>query len=135
MGDLANLFTEQKELIDELDKMRVEFKIPGQETVLAAVMAQPTLLEDIKSHQMEDDVIKKGYLADPSHVIDYHHIELDDKLTYEEKPIRILDRQVKQLRNREIPMVKVEWQEHYGTGATWEKEEEMQHQYPHLFLP
>ena len=47
----------------------------------------------------------RGYLADPSHVIDHHQIELDDKLTYEEKPLRILDRQVKQLRNREIPMV------------------------------
>ena len=32
-------------------------------------------------------------------------------------------------------MVKVEWQEHYGTDATCEREEEMQHQYPHLFLP
>ena len=75
----------------------------------------------------------RGYLLDPSHVFDYNQIELDDKLTYEEKPIRILDRQVKQLRNREIPMIKVEWQEHYGTNATWEKEEEMQHQYPPLF--
>ncbi|XP_028053366.1 putative G-type lectin S-receptor-like serine/threonine-protein kinase At1g61610 [Camellia sinensis] len=59
MGDLANLFTEQKELVSELDKMSVEFKIHGQETVLAAVMAQPTLLEEIKSHQMEDDILKK----------------------------------------------------------------------------
>ncbi|XP_028100721.1 uncharacterized protein LOC114300068 [Camellia sinensis] len=75
----------------------------------------------------------RGYLPDPSHVIDYHQIALDDKLTYEETPIRIMDRQVKQLRNREIPMVKVEWQEHYGTEATWEKDEDMQHQYPHLF--
>ncbi|XP_028122005.1 uncharacterized protein LOC114319194 [Camellia sinensis] len=286
MGDLANLVTEQKELISELDKMNVELVIHGQEVVLAVVMAQPTLLEEIKLHQMEDDTLKKynadklavlyvneivrlhgvpvsivsdrdpkwtiqekethlplvefaynnsyhstiemapyealygrpcrspvcgaevgdrsllgpkivqlttekvtpmkghprfgkmgkltpryvglfqilervgpvayrvalsphmsqvhnvfhvsmlrGYLPDPLHVIDYHRIELDDKLTYEEKPIRILDRQVKQLRNREIPMVKVEWQEHYGTDATWEREEEMQHQYPHLFLP
>ncbi|GMP47642.1 hypothetical protein CsSME_00015297 [Camellia sinensis var. sinensis] len=39
--------------------MRVEFKMPGQEMVLAAVMAQPTLLEEINSHQMEDDVLKK----------------------------------------------------------------------------
>ncbi|XP_028098494.1 uncharacterized protein LOC114298164 [Camellia sinensis] len=59
MGDLANLFTKQKELVSELDKMSVEFKIHGQETVLAAVMAQPTLLEEIKLHQMEDDILKK----------------------------------------------------------------------------
>ena len=59
MGDLANLFTEQRELVSELDKMRVKFKIHGQGTVLAAVMAQPTLLEEIKLHQMEDDILKK----------------------------------------------------------------------------
>ncbi|XP_028067244.1 uncharacterized protein LOC114270049 [Camellia sinensis] len=29
----------------------------------------------------------RGDLPDPSHVIDYHQIVLDDKLTYEEKPI------------------------------------------------
>lgn len=77
----------------------------------------------------------RRYLSDPSHIIDYHQIVLTDELTYEEKPIRILDRQVKQLRNQEIPMVKVEWQEHYGTEATWEKEDDMQHQYPYLFSP
>ncbi|XP_028071252.1 uncharacterized protein LOC114273648 [Camellia sinensis] len=41
----------------------------------------------------------RSYLPDPSHVIDYHQIVLDDKLTYEEKPIRIMDQQVKQLQN------------------------------------
>ena len=30
-------------------------------------------------------------------------------------------------------MVKVEWKEHYGTDATWEKEDEMWLRYPHLF--
>ncbi|XP_028082239.1 uncharacterized protein LOC114283574 [Camellia sinensis] len=49
-----------------------------------------------------------GYLQDPSHVINYGQIALDDNLIYEEKPIQILDRQVKQLRNKTIPMVKVE---------------------------
>ncbi|XP_028055927.1 uncharacterized protein LOC114260065 [Camellia sinensis] len=29
----------------------------------------------------------RGYLPDPSHVIDYHQIVLTDKLTYKEKPI------------------------------------------------
>ena len=46
-------------------------------------------------------------------MIDHFGIVINEDLGYEEKPIRILDRQVKQLRNREIPMVKVEWKEHY----------------------
>ena len=52
---------------------------------------------------------------------------------YDEWPVQIVDRQVKQLRSKTIPMVKVEWKEHYGTEATWEKEEEMRQQYLHLF--
>ncbi|XP_028052093.1 wall-associated receptor kinase 5-like [Camellia sinensis] len=39
--------------------MDVELVIHGQEVVLAAVMAQPTLLEEIKLHQMKDDILKK----------------------------------------------------------------------------
>ena len=47
--------------------------------------------------------------------------------------MKIIDRHVRQLRNRSIPMVKVEWKEHYGTEATWEKEEDMRIRYPKLF--
>ncbi|XP_028122577.1 uncharacterized protein LOC114319719 [Camellia sinensis] len=55
----------------------------------------------------------------------YQQITLDDKLMYEEKPIQIFDQQMKQLRNKVVLMVKVEWQEHYGKEATWEREEDM----------
>ncbi|XP_028098423.1 uncharacterized protein LOC114298116 [Camellia sinensis] len=61
---------------------------------------------------------KKGkvspcYLRDPSHVIDYHQIVLDDNVVYEEKLLRIIDRQVQELKNKTIPMVKVERREHH----------------------
>ena len=49
---------------------------------------------------------------------------------YEVKLMKIIDRQVKQLRNKSIPMVKIEWKEHYGKDATWEMEEEMEIRYP-----
>ena len=41
---------------------------------------------------------------------------------------------MRQLRNKSIPMVKVEWKEHYGTEATWEKEEDVRIRYPELFI-
>ncbi|XP_028116491.1 uncharacterized protein LOC114314235 [Camellia sinensis] len=66
-----------------------------------------------------------GNFRDPFHVIDHHRIALDENMMYEEWPVQIIDRQVKQLRNKTIPMVKVEWKEHYRKEATWEKEEEM----------
>ena len=75
----------------------------------------------------------RKYIRDPLHVIDHSEITVNEDLGYEEKPMRIIDQQVRQLRNRSIPMVKVEWKEHYGTGATWEKEEDMRIRYPELF--
>ena len=67
-------------------------------------------------------------------MIDYYGIEINEDLGYEEKPILIVDRQVKQLRSKSIPMVKVEWKEHYGEDATWEMDEEMKVRHPELFL-
>ena len=45
----------------------------------------------------------------------------------------MVDRKVKQLRKREIPMVKVIWRNHGPEEATWETEERMRRDYPHLF--
>ncbi|EOY03318.1 Uncharacterized protein TCM_018216 [Theobroma cacao] len=54
----------------------------------------------------------RKYNPDPSHVIQYETIQLQDDLTYEEQPIAILDRQVKKLRSKDVVSVKVLWQNH-----------------------
>ena len=46
-------------------------------------------------------------------------IAMSEDLTYQEQPIEILDRMVRKLRNREIPMVKVKWNHHSSKEATW----------------
>ncbi|XP_038896608.1 uncharacterized protein LOC120084867 [Benincasa hispida] len=51
----------------------------------------------------------KKYVKDPSHVIDFEPLQLDDNLSYEEKPIEILAREVKTLRLWENVFVKVLW--------------------------
>ena len=60
-------------------------------------------------------------------------VEILEDLTYQEKPIEILDRMVRKLRNREIPMVKVKWNHHSSKEATWGMEKDMQEKYPYLF--
>ncbi|XP_057733844.1 uncharacterized protein LOC130949023 [Arachis stenosperma] len=47
------------------------------------------------------------YLSDPSHVLAPQAIELKEDLSFEEEPVAIVDRQVKKLRCKEIPSVKV----------------------------
>ncbi|GJW63295.1 putative reverse transcriptase domain-containing protein [Tanacetum coccineum] len=48
-------------------------------------------------------------------------------------PIEIVDRDVKKLKRRIIPLVKARWNSRQGTEYTWEREDQFQKKYPHLF--
>ena len=75
----------------------------------------------------------REYLRAPLDVIEPTHVLLKDDYTYEERPIQIVNRRIKRLRNKEIPLVKVDWQNHGGTYATWETEKDKMKRYPELF--
>ncbi|XP_019240172.1 PREDICTED: uncharacterized protein LOC109220164 [Nicotiana attenuata] len=72
-------------------------------------------------------------ISDSSQVIEAPTIPLDEKLSYEEEPMAIVDRQVRKLRSKEIVFVKVLWRNHAVEEATWEIEDNMRVKYPHLF--
>ncbi|KAL5566586.1 hypothetical protein UlMin_029751 [Ulmus minor] len=74
----------------------------------------------------------KKYVPDESHVLEQEPIELHEDLSYEEKPVQILDRKIKTLRNKEIPLIKVLWRNQKTEEATWEREEEMRTFHPEL---
>ncbi|KAK6145345.1 hypothetical protein DH2020_022165 [Rehmannia glutinosa] len=76
----------------------------------------------------------KKYHPDPEHIIKDNIPQVMENLTYEEKPLQIIDHQVRELRNKSISLVKVVWQNHDKLEeATWETEEEMRKHYPELF--
>ena len=60
-------------------------------------------------------------------------MELEPYLSFEERPVQILDRKEKVLRNKTIPFVKVLWRNSKVEEVTWELESDMQSQYPELF--
>ncbi|XP_055814550.1 uncharacterized protein LOC129884246 [Solanum dulcamara] len=66
------------------------------------------------------------YVPDESHVLQYDSVDLDNRLSYIEEPVAILDRDVRQLHSRAIPVVKVYWRHRPVDEATWETEHEMQ---------
>ena len=72
-------------------------------------------------------------LSDAMPVVNLEDIEVQDGVTYEEQPVRILDTKEKVLRNKIIRLVKVLWQHHGVEEATWEPELEIREKYPHLF--
>ncbi|GJV12200.1 putative reverse transcriptase domain-containing protein [Tanacetum coccineum] len=59
--------------------------------------------------------------------------QVGDKLNFIEEPVEIMDREVKRLKQSRIPIVKVRWNSRRGPEYTWEREDQMQKKYPHLF--
>ncbi|GJU23227.1 retrovirus-related pol polyprotein from transposon TNT 1-94 [Tanacetum coccineum] len=52
-------------------------------------------------------------------------LRLDDKLNFVEEPVEIMDREVKQLKQSRIPIVKVRWNSKRGPEFTWEREDQI----------
>ncbi|GJU26813.1 reverse transcriptase domain-containing protein [Tanacetum coccineum] len=75
----------------------------------------------------------KKCMADEPLAIPLDEIQVDDKLNFIEEPIEIMDREVKRLKQSRIPIVKVRWNSRRGPEFTWEREDQMQKKYPHLF--
>jgi len=75
----------------------------------------------------------RKYHPDPSHVVNYYDLPIQSDLSYTEQPVQILDYQVRELRNKKIPQVKVLWRNQKVEEATWEREDEMRKKYPYLF--
>ena len=72
---------------------------------MAYKLALPPELEKI--HNVFHVSMLRRYRSDPSHVVSSEAIELRPDLTYEEEPVEILAREVKELRKKRIPLVKV----------------------------
>jgi len=118
-GKLSQKFIGPYEILDRIGEVAYRLALP------------PCLA---KVHNVFHVSQLRKYLSDPSHVIAPETIELDDSLTYEEIPIKILDRKVRKTRRTETSIVKVLWTNHTTEEATWEAEDKMREKYPHLFI-
>jgi hypothetical protein len=75
----------------------------------------------------------KKYILNVNHVIDWNVIQVEQEGALQVHSVRILDRKSKQLRNRDIRLVKVQWTSYSPEDATWEHEDAMWAKYTHLF--
>ncbi|GJU13788.1 putative reverse transcriptase domain-containing protein [Tanacetum coccineum] len=76
--------------------------------------------------------LKKCYSDEPLAIL-LDGLHIDDKLNFVEEPVEIMDREVKWLKQSRIPVVKVQWNSRRGPEFTWEREDQFQKKYPHLF--
>ncbi|KAM1185401.1 hypothetical protein ACFX2G_015016 [Malus domestica] len=86
-----------------------------------------------KVHDVFHVSILRHYIANPTHVIPPQPLEINPDLTYNEKPVTILDWKDKELRNKTVRLVKLLWRNHSVEEVTWETEDRMRETYPHLF--
>ncbi|GJZ31466.1 putative reverse transcriptase domain-containing protein [Tanacetum coccineum] len=83
--------------------------------------------------QVGDKILAKKCLSDENLAIPLDEIQVDDKLHFIEEPIEIMHREVKRLKQSRIPIIKVRCNLRRGPEFTWEREDQMQKKYPHLF--
>jgi hypothetical protein len=88
----------------------------------------------------------------PSHLADVHDVfqlkkclrvqeeqlpmkelSVQDDLTYTEYPVKIIDTLTRVTKNKVIKLCKVQWSHHAEDEATWEREDELRVEFPHLF--
>ncbi|GKE54918.1 hypothetical protein Tco_1490074, partial [Tanacetum coccineum] len=76
--------------------------------------------------------LKKCY-SDKPLVVPLDELHIDDKLHFVKEPVKIMDREVKRLKQSRILIVKVRWNSRRGPEFTWEREDQFRKKYPHLF--
>ncbi|GAV77202.1 Chromo domain-containing protein [Cephalotus follicularis] len=94
-------------------------------------LALPPSLSHV--HNVFHVSLLRKYMANPSHVLRVEAIQVHEDLSYNEQPVKILDYKEQVLRTKTVPLVKVLWKNHEVEEATWELEDAMRQEYPHLF--
>ncbi|XP_070021591.1 uncharacterized protein [Nicotiana sylvestris] len=117
-GKLSPRFIGPYEILDRVGAMAYRLALPPELSFIHPVFHVSMLRK----------CISNSYQA-----IEAPTILLDEKLSYEEETMAIVDRQVRKLRSKEIVFVKVLWRNHTVEEATWEIEDVMRVKYPHLF--
>ena len=75
-----------------------------------------------KLHYVFHVSMLRKYCFDTTHILPVQDIQVQEDFTFDEEPKAILDREIRQLRNKQVHLAKVFWQHHGMEEATWEPE-------------
>ena len=111
------------------------FEVTERIGEVAYRLALPERLKGSGLHDVFHVSMLRQHIRDPKKQIEPEilGIEILADTSVEVEPHCILDRSERVTRRRAIPMVKVQWSSSDETNATWEKEEDVRRDYPHLF--
>jgi hypothetical protein len=98
------------------------------------VAYQLSLLESLSAvHDVFHVSQLKKCLRVPEKQLPTEDLEVQEDLTYIEKPTQILETTDKVTRMSIMRMCKVKWGHHLEEEATWEREDDLKSKYPKLF--
>jgi hypothetical protein len=98
---------------------------------MAYQLELPNSLSDV--HNVFHVSQLKKCLCIPEEQLPMDELGVEGDLTYMEYLVEILDVLTRVTRNKVIKMWKVQWSHHEEDEATWEREEELRIDFPHLF--
>ncbi|GKA40185.1 putative reverse transcriptase domain-containing protein [Tanacetum coccineum] len=124
------------EIVQEITEKRklMEFQV-GDRVMLKVSPWKGVLPQELKRVHNTFHVsnLKKYYFDDPL-VVPLKGLHDDDKLNFVEEPVKIMDREVKRLRQSRVLIVKIRWNSRRCLEFTWEREDQFRKKYPHLFI-
>ncbi|CAN0880474.1 Transposon Tf2-11 polyprotein, partial [Linum grandiflorum] len=97
---------------------------------LAYELALPRELDRI--HNVFHVSMLQRYISRPDQVVILDEMDLELDLIFLDRPVSIIYHQIRQLRNKQIPMLKVLSRNQESESATWETEAHMRDTYPYL---
>lgn len=109
-----------------------QFQVLEQDGEVAYKLDLPPSLSVV--HPVCQLSMLKRYVPDNSHKLSYEGLDVRSDLSYEEEAARILDRLLRTLRCREVPLVKVLWSKQGVEEATWEHEDDKRALFPKLLV-
>ncbi|GJW55711.1 hypothetical protein Tco_0099796 [Tanacetum coccineum] len=133
VGDIST-FREPEIIHDPLNDMPFNNACKLQKIDIEVTLIKLELPEELSNVHSTFHVSNiKKCLSNESLIIPMKELWLDDKLNFVEEPVEIMDREVKQLKQSRIPIVKVRWNSKREPEFTWENARSIRAKYPHLF--
>ena len=106
------------------------FNVLSRHAELAYRLELPPNLS--KVHDVFNMSQLKKCFKDPGRAVDHESIDLQEDLSYQERPVRMLD-EAERSTNKTVKFFKVQWSHHSDKEATWEREDHLRSEYPDLF--
>ncbi|WVZ70302.1 hypothetical protein U9M48_018978 [Paspalum notatum var. saurae] len=107
------------------------YKIEERIREVAYKLQLPESMSDI--HNVFHVSQLKKCLKEPARQVELKTLELQPDLKYKEIPIKILDTGVKKTHRSAIKICRVLWSRHGEEESTWEREDALREEHPHLF--